>query len=93
MRISEVIGKVTLSQCHPTLRGSTWLVAVPLTLANLRGEKKVRNEPFIVFDALGAGLGARIAVSEGTEAAAPFLPEQKPVDAYNAAILDSVELT
>jgi hypothetical protein len=33
-----------------------------------------------------------IAISEGAEAAQPFRPELKPVDAYCAAILDSVDL-
>ncbi|HBH51108.1 MAG TPA: carbon dioxide concentrating mechanism protein CcmL, partial [Planctomycetaceae bacterium] len=28
MRIGEVIGKVTLSRVHPSLRGATWLVTV-----------------------------------------------------------------
>jgi ethanolamine utilization protein EutN len=96
MRIADVIGKVTLSQRHPSLAGATWIVAVPLSLEGLsknRSEsKKGRGEPFVVFDELGAGEGARIGVSEGTEAAAPFYPDQKPIDAYNAAILDSIEL-
>ncbi|MCY2968902.1 MAG: EutN/CcmL family microcompartment protein [Planctomycetota bacterium] len=92
MRIGEVIGKVTLSRCHPTLRGATWLMTVPFTLDGLRGAESGRGEPFVVFDQLGAGEGAKIAISEGGEAAAPFLPELKPVDAYNAALLDTVEL-
>ena len=50
-----------------------------------------RGEPIVVFDELGAGEGSRIAVSEGTEAAAPFYPVVKPIDAYNAAILDALE--
>lgn len=91
MRIAEVIGRVTLSKCHPTLSGATWLVAVPLTLEGIAGKKTGRGEPFVVFDEFGAGLGAQIAVSEGTEAAAPFYPDTKPVDAYNAAILDTLE--
>ncbi len=33
-----------------------------------------------------------IAISEGGEAAVPFLPKQVPLDAYNAAILDHVEV-
>ena len=45
-----------------------------------------------MYDDLGAGLGSRIAVSEGGEAAQPFLPEMKPVDAYNAAILDTIDV-
>ena len=92
MRIGEVIGRVTMSQMHPLARSGTWLVVVPLTTAGIRGDVKGRGEPLVVFDELGAGTGAMIAISEGTEAAAPFYPKQKPVDAYNAAILDNVEL-
>lgn len=92
MRIGEVIGKVTLSRVHPSLRGATWLVTVPLSLAGLKGEDSGRGEPIVVYDEWGAGAGGKIAISEGGEAAAPFLPNQKPVDAYNAALLDTVEL-
>jgi microcompartment protein CcmK/EutM len=44
----------------------------------------------VVYDDLGAGPGSRIAFSEGGEAAQPFYPLDKPVDAYNAAILDTI---
>ena len=44
------------------------------------------------YDELGAGIGSRIAISEGREAAMPFHPEVKPIDAYNAAILDTVRI-
>ena len=49
-------------------------------------------EEIAVFDELGAGVGSRIAISEGREAAMPFYPEIKPIDAYNAAILDTLGL-
>jgi len=91
MRVAETIGKVTLNKCHPSVQGATWLLAVPLTLEGLAGKTAGRGEPFVVFDELGAGTGSRIAVSEGTEAAAPFHPAVKPIDAYNAAILDNIE--
>jgi len=61
------------------------------SLEGIAGKAAGRGEPFVVFDELGAGIGSRIAVSEGTEAAAPFYPEVKPIDAYNAAILDQLE--
>ena len=92
MRIAEVIGRVTLAKAHPTLTGATWLVAVPLLREGLRDRKTGRDEPIVVFDEWGAGRGSLIAVSEGAEASAPFHPEQKPIDAYNAAILDIVEV-
>ncbi len=46
----------------------------------------------MVYDEFGAGVGSFIAVSDGAEAAQPFYPEDKPIDAYNAAILDRVHL-
>ncbi len=92
MRVAEIIGKVTLSQAHADLKGARWLVAVPLTVPGLRGDARGRGEPFIVYDELNAGAGARVAVSEGAEATAPFHPNVKPIDAYNAAILDQIDL-
>jgi len=46
----------------------------------------------VTYDELGAGLGELVAISEGAEASAPFHPDQKPIDAYNAAILDVVDV-
>jgi ethanolamine utilization protein EutN len=92
MRIAEVIGKVTLSQCHPSLIGARWALAVPLTADGLRGQESGRGEPFIVFDELKAHDGAFIGVSDGAEAAAPFHPDTKPIDAYNAVLFDHIDL-
>jgi microcompartment protein CcmK/EutM len=92
MRIGTVIGTVTLSRSHPSLRAASYRLAVPLSLANLRDNYDELAEEIVVYDELGAGLGSQIAISEGAEAAQPFRPEIKPIDAYNAAILDNIEL-
>jgi microcompartment protein CcmK/EutM len=92
MRIGTVIGTVTLNGSHPSLRGASYRLAVPLSLANLQGNYGEIAEEFVVYDELGAAVGSQIAISEGAEAAQPFRPELKPVDAYNAAILDNIEL-
>lgn len=92
MRIGEVIGTVTLNRWHPSLAGARFKLVVPLSLADLRGQGKKPAEEITVFDQLGAGVGHRIAFSEGREAAMPFYPEDKPLDAFCAAILDSVYL-
>jgi ethanolamine utilization protein EutN len=44
----------------------------------------------VIYDELGAGVGDLLAVTESAEASAPFHPQVKPIDAYNAAILDAV---
>lgn len=92
MRIANVIGTVTLNRCLPSFVGARLRLVVPLSLANLSGDEPPQAEPLVAWDELGAGIGSQIAVSEGPEAAQPFLPEIKPVDAYNAAILDDVEI-
>ncbi len=92
MRIAEIIGTVTLNQAHPSLAGGRYRLAIPLSQADLRSKKPSKNESLVVYDELNAGNGQWIALSEGGEAAQPFQPEQKPIDAYNAAILDQVHL-
>lgn len=93
MRIGEVIGTVTLSTCHPSLAGGRYRIVVPLSFDALTGKTADRGEELVVYDELGAGLGDRIAFSEGLEAAQPFHPNYKPLDAYNAAILDHLQIT
>jgi microcompartment protein CcmK/EutM len=89
MRIAEVIGTVTLSRMHPSVAGARWVLGVPFGLKALR-EGKPDGEDLVIFDSLGAGSGNRVGFSEGGEAAAPFYPDKKPVDAYCACILDHV---
>jgi ethanolamine utilization protein EutN len=91
MRIAEVIGTITLNRAHPSLVGASFKLVTPLSWDNLAGSWEERLEDIAVFDEWGAGLGSRIAVSEGREAAMPFYPEIKPIDAYNAAILDTLD--
>ena len=92
MRIAKVIGSVTLSRTHPSLIGARWMIAVPQMLEDLQGQGGEPNEELVVYDELGAGQGTQIAISEGMEAAMPFYPDMKPIDAYNGAILDQVNI-
>jgi ethanolamine utilization protein EutN len=89
MRIAEVIGTVTLSRVHPSLVGARWIIGVPFSLKGLQ-QGRPDGEDVVIFDNLGAGHGSRIGFSEGGEAAVPFLPEKKPVDAFCAGIMDKV---
>jgi len=92
MRICEVIGSVTLSRVHPTIAGLRLLVAAPFSLSDLKHDDAASGEELVVPDELGAGIGSKIGVSEGREAAMPFHPARKPLDAYCACILDRVHL-
>jgi len=92
MRIGEVIGTVTLSRVHPLLTGTQWSIVSPLTLDALTTHTPSKSEEIVIYDELSAGIGEWVAFSEGAEAAMPFYPNLKPVDAYCSAILDTVEL-
>lgn len=83
---------MTLNRSHPSLIGATYKLAAPMTLDELAENREPEAEALVVYDELGAGLGSLIAISEGGEAAQPFHPNPKPVDAYNAAILDTVDV-
>jgi ethanolamine utilization protein EutN len=92
MRIAEVIGSVTLNRVHPSLAGARWLIAVPFSLKALKLAQSPDGEDVVVYDNLGAGVGSRVGFSEGAEAAAPFHPDRKPIDAYCACILDHLTI-
>lgn len=92
MRIAEVIGRVTLSRSHASLKGARFVIALPMPgEALLEGSPK-RGEEVITYDNLGAGPGALIGLSEGREAANPFGKTKTPIDAYCACLIDRINL-
>lgn len=92
MRIAEVIGRLTTSKLHPSLKGARFVIVLPMTLEALTENSPNRGEEAIVFDLLGASPGDLIGLSEGGEAANPFGKVKTPIDAYNACILDQISI-
>ncbi len=92
MRIAKVIGTVTLSRWHPSLGGARWIIAVPYSLRALGAGTEPDGEDLVMLDNLGAGFGHQVGISEGVEAAAPFHPQKKPLDAFCACIIDQLNL-
>jgi ethanolamine utilization protein EutN len=92
VRIAEVIGRVTLSRAHPSLKGGRYLVALPLPLEALMEDSPRRGEEVIAYDELGAGPRALIGLSEGREAANAFGKTKTAIDAYCACIIDRIAL-
>jgi len=91
MRLGTTIGTVTLVEPHPSMRGGVLRLVVPLAGADLaRGDGPA--EPLVAWDELGAGDGQLVAISEGGEAAQPFRPLDKPVDAFIAALIDRLDV-
>ncbi len=88
MRIATVIGRVTLSVRHRSLKGERLLVVLPWgPKTAITG--KDHDYSIVAYDELGAGVGSTVAVSESTEATRPF-GEPTPVDAYCAALIDTL---
>ena len=92
MRIAEVIGRVTMSRLHPSLKGGRYLIALPMPLEALTEGSARRGEEVVAYDELGASPGGLIGLSEGREAANPFGKTKTPIDAYCACLLDRVEV-
>ena len=94
MKLGTVIGRVTLSQAVPELRGARWLIVSPFTREHFqRGTQTPaglsRDPSLVVYDDLGGGVGQTIGYVEGREAAQPF-DQPTPVDAINTALVDEV---
>lgn len=92
MRIGKVFGTVTLSRRVQELANQRFVLVAPEDADALRGKGEGSGETLVVVDEIGAGVGTRVAFSEGREASMPFHPKVAPVDAYCAAILDDVRI-
>lgn len=98
MRLGWVTGRVTLDPKLPEMPAGSYLICEAMDVAGLdnpmmqQPREKSMPESLVVYDRLGAGMGDLIAFSEGREASAPFFPDSVPMDAYCAAIIDSVHI-
>ncbi len=92
MIMARTIGTLTLSRCHPSMTGARLRCVEPLTRIEDLNKQPLGGETVVAWDLCGSGLGDLVAVAEGPEAAQPFAPEIKPLDAAVVAILDHVRL-
>ena len=93
MRIGKVVGRVTLSQSYHALIGGRFVIVEVQDRFALAGQPRKSKESLVAYDNIGATDGDLIAFAESREACMPFYPEKiVPLDAYNAAILDRVDV-
>ncbi len=90
MRVSRVIGTVTLNKKIAEILPGSYLVVRTCNRGTLAGRNAGNEETLVLFDELSAGEGDLVGMVEGAEATAPFLPRKVPYDAYNGCILDTV---
>lgn len=93
MRIGDVVGRLTLSQCDPKMIGGRFLIVQPHDARSLREGHEGKGEVVVVYDQSGGRLGDRVGFSEGREAAMPFYPDRVALDAYLVCLLDDVTYT
>ena len=67
MRIAEVIGRVTLSRAHQSLRGARYVIALPMPLEALEHGSPRRGDEVIAYD--GVGRRGRLGLFSMTTAA------------------------
>jgi len=93
MRIGKVVGRVTLSTAYHSLVGARFVIVEVQDRFALTGGVRRTKESLVAYDNIGASEGDLIAFSESREATMPFYPEKiVPLDAYNAAILDQIDV-
>ncbi|MFH1138246.1 MAG: EutN/CcmL family microcompartment protein [Pseudomonadota bacterium] len=88
MRIARVIGTIVATRKHDRLVGSKIQMLQPL---DFHGENPI-GEPFVAVDAVGAGVGERVIVVQGSGARQALDDRQSPVDATIIGIIDQIDI-
>ena len=92
MRLAVVRGSVVLNVAVPSLRGKRMVIVEPITAERLKaGGQMGGGKPLIAADQLGPAVGQVVGVAEGRTSANPYWPEEVPVDAYCALIVQQIE--
>ena len=91
MRISRVIGRVTLNRQLPDILPGSYLIVRTCNRGTLAGRNDGNDETIVLYDNLASRAGDLVGLVEGREATAPFWPKKVPYDAYNGCILDAVD--
>ena len=87
MLIARVIGTVVATRKHERLVGSKIQIVQPVEPRS----EKAKGEPFVVVDAVGAGVGELVVVVTGSGARQAVDDDQCPVDATIIGIIDEVD--
>ncbi|WP_279620289.1 EutN/CcmL family microcompartment protein [Priestia megaterium] len=87
MKIGTVIGNVWATRKEDNLRGLKFLVVQPELL-----NKSNNDSSFIAVDRIGAGIGDKVMVTQGSAAAYMASDTPLPIDAIIIGIIDSVDI-
>ncbi|QDT03225.1 Carbon dioxide concentrating mechanism protein CcmL [Rubripirellula lacrimiformis] len=92
MKMARTIGTVTLSRAHPGLQGAQLRCVEVIESIDQLDTQPLGGEMIVAWDLCGSGTNDLVALAEGPEAAQPFRPDVKPLDASIVALLDEVDL-
>jgi len=90
MKLARTVGRVTLSKFHPALRHARFRCVEIVDAIERVDEQPLGGDLVVAWDLCGVGESDLVAVAEGPEAAQPFRPDVKPIDASIVALIDSI---
>jgi microcompartment protein CcmK/EutM len=92
MFLAKVTGSLVATQKVDNLRGQKLLLVEPFRLdGESRGKLVTTGRSFVAVDALGAGIGEMVLITQGSSAR--YTPETKelPIDTVIVGIVDRVD--
>lgn len=92
MKIARTIGSVTLSKSHDSMKNAQLRLVEVVDSIERIDTQPLGGDSIVCWDLCGTGLGDLVALAEGPEAAQPFKPDVKPLDASIVALLDRIDL-
>lgn len=88
MLIAKVIGTLVATRKHERLVGSKIQIVQPLDHKGV----EYKGDPFVAIDTVGAGVGERVFVVQGSGARSGVDDHNCPVDAAIVGIIDSIDI-
>jgi microcompartment protein CcmK/EutM len=92
MKIARTIGSLTLSTSHPAMEQAQLRIVEIVDSIERIDTQPLGGDTIVCWDLCSTGIGDLVALAEGPEAAQPFKPAVKPLDASIVALLDEVDL-
>ncbi|MEM6471066.1 MAG: EutN/CcmL family microcompartment protein [Planctomycetota bacterium] len=92
MKLARTVGTVTLSRSHPAMHQAKLRLVEMVPSVDVIETQPLGGDSVVAWDLCSTGLGDLVALAEGPEAAQPFRPEIKPLDASIVALLDNASV-
>ena len=92
MKLARTIGSVTLSKAHPGMYQTKLRCIELIDSIDQLEQQPLGGDTVVAWDLCSTGIGDLVALAEGPEAAQPFRPDVKPIDASIVALIDQTDL-